>query len=173
MDRVSTEQTGESERRVRTVSWADQLAFATAADELNGLEFLQAMVRGDVPLAPMMELIGMRLTSAGEGEAVFLLTPGEFHYNPMWSVHGGVYASLLDSAAACAVLTTLPAGSKFSTLDLSVRFVRPIRIDTGTVTSTGTVRHAGRNVVLAEARIEDAAGTLLATATANCFVVRP
>jgi uncharacterized protein (TIGR00369 family) len=177
MDRTGTEPIshvdGESGRRVRTVSWEDHLSFATAAVEMNGLEFLHAMVRGDVPPAPMMELIGMRLASAREGEAVFRLTPGEFHYNPMWSVHGGVYATLLDSAAACAAHTTLPAGSRFSTLDLSVRFIRPIRIGTGTVTSTGTVIHAGRNVALAEARLEDTAGTLLATATANCFIVRP
>jgi uncharacterized protein (TIGR00369 family) len=164
---------GESAQRVRIVSWADHLAFATAAVEMTGLEFLQAMARGDVPAAPMMELIGMRLTSAREGETVFRLTPGEFHYNPMWSVHGGVYATLLDSAAACAVQTTLPVGGRFSTLDLSVRFLRPIRTATGTVTSTGTVIHAGRQVALAGARLADAAGTLLATATANCFISRP
>lgn len=177
MDRTDTEPIGrageESARRVRIVSWADHLAFATAAAELNGLEFLQAMARGDIPSAPMMDLIGMRLTSASEGKTVFRLTPGEFHYNPMWSVHGGVYATLLDSAAACAVQTTLPVGGGFSTLDLTVRLLRPIRMDTGTVTSTGTVTHSGRHVALAEARLEDTAGTLLATATANCFISRP
>jgi uncharacterized protein (TIGR00369 family) len=177
MDRTRSEPidqvNGESAQRVRIVSWADHLAFATAAAEMNGLEFLQAMARGDVPSAPMMELIGMRLTSAREGETVFSLRPGEFHYNPMWSVHGGVYATLLDSAAACAVHTTLPAGGTFSTLDLSVRFIRPIRTGTGTVTSTGTVIDAGRHVALAEARLEDATGTLLATGTANCFITRP
>jgi acyl-coenzyme A thioesterase PaaI-like protein len=96
----------------RTITWAAQREFATAAAALTGLEFLQAMARGDVPAAPMTQLIGMRLRSASEGETVFQLTPGEFHYNPT-SVHGGVYATLLDSAAACAVHTTLPVGAAF------------------------------------------------------------
>ncbi|MEV7044555.1 PaaI family thioesterase [Amycolatopsis sp. NPDC051061] len=158
--------------RVRTVTWADRLEFATAA-ELSGLEFLQAMARGEIPSAPMMDLIGMRLISAREGETVFRLLPGEFHYNPMWTVHGGVYATMLDSAAACAVHTTLPAGARFSTLDLSVRLLKAIRADTGEITATGRVVHESRNFALAEARLEDSTGKLLATATAGCSVVRP
>ncbi|MFF4594309.1 PaaI family thioesterase [Amycolatopsis sp. NPDC001319] len=162
----------EPAERVRTVSWADHLAFASAAAELSGLEFLRAMARGDIPSAPMMDLVGLRLVSVSPGETVFRLTPGEYHYNPMWTVHGGLYATMLDSAAACAVHTTLPLGSGFSTLDLSVRFLKAIRIDTGPITATGRVLHSGSQVVLAEARLEDTAGTLLATATANCFVSR-
>jgi uncharacterized protein (TIGR00369 family) len=169
---LTTDRAVDAASRVRTVTWADRLEFAQAA-EMSGLEFLQAMARGEIPSAPMMDLIGMRLVSAREGETVFQLTPGEYHYNPMWSVHGGVYATMLDSAAACAVHTTLPAGAKFSTLDLSVRLLKAFQADTGPVTSTGTVVHAGRNIALAEARLEDSAGMLLATATANCFVVRP
>jgi uncharacterized protein (TIGR00369 family) len=159
--------------RVRVVTWADQLAFADAAAELSGLEFLRAMARGDIPAAPMMDLIGMRLISADPGETVFRLTPAEFHCNPTWSVHGGVYATMLDSAAACAVHTTLPVGGRFSTLDLSVRLLRPIRTDTGPVTATGTVVHSGRQIALAEARLTDAEDRLLATATANCFISLP
>jgi uncharacterized protein (TIGR00369 family) len=147
--------------------------FATVGSELTGVEFLRAMARGDIPSAPLMDLIGMRVTVADVGVTVFELTPGEHHYNPMWSVHGGVYATMLDSAAACAVQTTLPVGGRFSTLDLSVRFLKPVRADTGTVTATGRVVHSGRSIALAEARLEDAAGTLLATATATCFVVLP
>ncbi|WP_326565199.1 PaaI family thioesterase [Amycolatopsis rhabdoformis] len=158
--------------RVRVVSWADHLEFATAAKLLSGLDFLRAMARGDVPSAPMMDLVGLRLISAAPGETVFRLTPAEYHYNPMWTVHGGLYATMLDSAAACAVHTTLPAGSGFSTLDLSVRYLKAIRAETGPITATGRVVHSGRQVVLADARLEDAAGTLLATATANCFVRR-
>jgi uncharacterized protein (TIGR00369 family) len=162
----------ESDPRVRVISWADQTAFSSVHTS-SGLEFLQAMARGDVPPAPMMALLGMRLTSAVEGETIFRLTPAEFHYNPMWSVHGGVYASMLDSAAACAVHTTLPSGAKFSTLDLSMRLVRPVDLSTGSITATGTVIHSGRQVALAEARLQSPAGKLLATATATCFVIRP
>ncbi len=158
--------------RVRTVTWADRPEVATAAG-LSGLEFLQAMARGDVPPAPMMDLIGLRLISASAGETVFRLVPAEFHYNPMWTVHGGVYATMLDSAAACAVHTTLPAGSRFSTLDLSVRLLKAIRADTGEITATGRVVHESRNFALAEARLADSTGTLLATGTAGCSVARP
>lgn len=177
MDGISAEpidhMDGESARRVRIVSWEDYLPSATAAAEMNGLEFLQATVRGEFPVAPIMELIGIRLASVRKGEAVFHLDPAEFHYNPIGSVGGGVHATLLDTAAACAVYSELPAGARYTSLDLSVRFIRPIRIDTGTVTSTGTVIHAGRRAALAKARIEDGAGTLLATATSNCLIDRP
>ncbi|MFI6079015.1 PaaI family thioesterase [Actinoplanes sp. NPDC051343] len=172
MDQTDTRTQAEPGARVRVVSWAEQSAFSST-HTASGLEFLQAMARGEVPPAPMMALLGMSLISATEGETVFRLTPGEFHYNPMWSVHGGVYATMLDSAAACAVHTTLPAKATFSTLDLSVRLVRPIDASTGLVTATGTVIHVGRQVALAEACLQDSAGTLLATATASCYVSRP
>ncbi|MEV6851166.1 PaaI family thioesterase [Actinoplanes sp. NPDC051411] len=176
MDRANAEPPAsprpEPDPRLRVVSWADQAAFS-CVDTSSGLDFLQAMARGDIPPAPMMALLGMSLTFAAEGETVFRLTPEEFHYNPAWSLHGGVYASMLDSAAACAVHTTLPAGARFSTLDLSVRLVKPIDASTGPITATGKVVHAGRRVALAEARLQSAAGKLLATATASCFVVRP
>ncbi|MFS8097151.1 PaaI family thioesterase [Lentzea alba] len=157
--------------RKRTVTWNDPAATAAMAVGRDGLEFIQALASGAIPPPPIVELIGARLVSATKGEVVFALEPQEFHYNPIGSVHGGIYATLLDSAAGCAVHTTLPAGTGYTSLDLNVRFLRPIRTDTGTVTCTGTVANLGRRTALAEARLEDGAGRLLATASSNCLIL--
>jgi uncharacterized protein (TIGR00369 family) len=106
------------------------------------------------------------------GEVVFTLEPAEYHYNPIGSVHGGVYPTLLDSATGCAVHTLLPADVGYTTLDLAVKFLGPMRVDTGTVACTGKVVHLGSRTALAEARIESAAGRLLATATSSCLIIR-
>lgn len=139
---------------------------------LSGLEFLEHMASGALPGAPLAKLLGARLTSVAPGEVVFTLEPTHDHYNPIGSVHGGVFATLLDSAAGCAVHSMLPAGTRYTSLDLAVRFVAPIRVDTGTVTCTGTVRHLGRTVALAESHLTSATGKLLATATSNCLLMR-
>ncbi|MGW6928752.1 PaaI family thioesterase [Lentzea sp. NPDC054927] len=157
-------------KRTRTVSWADPKSIAAVAMELDGLDFLQAIAAGEVPPPPIATLLGARLIAVSKGGVVFALDPAEFHYNPIGSVHGGVYATLLDSAAGCAVHSTLPAGTGYVSLDLAVRFLRPIRTDTGTVTCTGTVAHQGQRTALAEARLNDSAGRLLATATSTCLI---
>ncbi|WP_256557479.1 PaaI family thioesterase [Lentzea sp. HUAS12] len=92
------------------------------------------------------------------------------HYNPIGSVHGGIHATMLDTAAGCAVHSVLPAGIGYTSLDLAVRFLRPIRTDTGTVTCVGNLVHHGRRTALAEARLVDGAGRLLATATSTCLI---
>jgi uncharacterized protein (TIGR00369 family) len=101
---------------------------------------------------------------------VFSLEPAEHHYNPIGSVHGGVFATLLDSAAGCAVHSTLPAGVGYTSVDLNVKFLRGMTTDTGRVTCEGRVVHGGRRMVLAEATLTDGSGRLLATATSSCLV---
>lgn len=157
--------------RTRTIAWADPHLTAHLARDRSGLEFLQAMIDGEIPPPPIMSTIGARLESVAEGRAVFITTPAEFHYNPIGSVHGGVYATLLDSAAACAVHTRLPAGVGYTSLDLSVRFIGAISVNTGPVMCTGTVIHMGRRTALAEAVLATRNGKLLATATSNCLIL--
>ncbi|WP_394619361.1 PaaI family thioesterase [Lentzea sp. JNUCC 0626] len=156
--------------RKRTVGWADPRQTAQDARERAGLDFLKAVAAGELPAPPIAEVLGMRLVSVDSGSVAFTLDPAEFHYNPIGSVHGGVYATLLDSAAGCAVHSTLPAGTGYTSLDLAMRFVRPITTDTGTVTCVGTVVHQGRRTAIAEARLVDGAGRLLATATSTCLI---
>lgn len=157
--------------RERTYSWDDPQATVHAADGRTGLALMRAVRDGDVPPAPIARMVGFALTVVEEGRVEFTLVPQEFHYNPIGSVHGGVYATLLDSAAGCAVHTTLPAGVGYTSQDLNVKFVRRMTVETGPVRCVGTVKHRGRTTALAEAELLDADGRLLAHATSSCLIL--
>ena len=158
-------------QRTRTITWQDPMETATAAmDGRSGLDLMRSLIAGEIPAPPIAHSLGFTLSEVDEGRAVFVLDPAEFHYNPIGSVHGGVFATLLDSACGCAVHTTLPAGTAYTSLDLSVKFLGAMRADTGLVTCTGTVKHRGRRTALAEAEIRDGRGKLLATATSSCLL---
>lgn len=165
--------TTETDRRHRDYTWEDPAVLAEAARSRSGLDFVRAMAGGELPAPPITRTLGGGIASVGTGRVVFALTPGEHHYNPIGSVHGGVYAMLLDSACGCAVQTTLPAGVGYTSLDLSVKFLRPMTVDTGDVTCTGEVISAGRRTALARAQIHDGAGRLLAEASSTCMILRP
>ena len=140
--------------------------------EMSGLEYLQAMARGDLPPAPIASLFGMEPVEVEEGRVAFEATPGREHYNPIGSVHGGFAATLLDSAMGCAVQTTLPAGAGYTTLELSVNYVRPMSVDTGAVRVEGTVVHGGRRMATAEGRLFSVeSGKLLAHGKTTCLVM--
>jgi uncharacterized protein (TIGR00369 family) len=139
---------------------------------MSGLEYLQAMGRGDLPFAPLGLLLGMEPVEVTEGRVVFTLRPAEYHYNPIGIVHGGVASTLLDSAMGCAVHSTLPAGAGYSTLQLNVNFVRPVTVETGRIRAEGTVVHVGGGTATAEGRILDEAGRLYAHGTTTCFIMR-
>jgi uncharacterized protein (TIGR00369 family) len=156
--------------RARTTSWEDPLATAERGMRLSGAEYIAALIAGEIPPPPIAVTLGFELVEASEGRAVFACESGEHLYNPIGSVHGGVAATLLDSAAGCAVHTMLPAGVGYATTDLHVTFVRPIGRDTGRIVCTGEVLHAGRRMASAEARLVDAEGRLLAHATATCLI---
>jgi uncharacterized protein (TIGR00369 family) len=156
--------------RTREYSWEDPHALAAAARSMSGLEFLQAMQAGRLPVPPIAQTLGFTGFTAEPGRAVFTCTPGEYHYNPIGVVHGGLHATMLDSAAGCAVQTTLPAGTGYTSLDLAVRFLRPVTADSGPVRAIGTVLHRSRRTALAEAQLVDAADRLLAHATSTCLI---
>ena len=159
--------------RERTYSWGDPSVSAEAARTSAGIEVLQAMARGELPAPPVIATLGFSLDTVEPGRVVFSFAPEEFHYNPIGSVHGGVYATLLDSATGCAVHSMLPAGVGYTSLDLTVKFLRAITVDTGRVRCTGTVTHLGGRTALAEARLVDEADRLLATAISSILVIRP
>lgn len=139
---------------------------------LSGLEVLRLVISGELPQPPMARLMGIHLAEVADGKAVFAGTPGEFHYNPLGTVHGGFGATLLDSATGCAVHSTLSAGDAYTTLELKVNFLRPLTHATGEVRGVATVIYAGRTTALAEGRIEDAGGKLYAFATSTCLIKR-
>ena len=158
--------------RARTITWEDPMPTAEAERTMSGLESLRAFLDGRLPPPPICVLMGFMLTEASEGRAVFTAMPAEYHYNPIGVVHGGLAATLLDSAMGCAVQTTLPAGAGYTTLDIHVNFVRPLTRDMGMVTCVGTVIHVGGRMATAEARLTDAAGKLYAHGTTTCLIVR-
>jgi uncharacterized protein (TIGR00369 family) len=167
---ISTETTGVT--RERTYTWDDPAALAAAATDRDGLSFLRAMADGTLPPPPIMGTIGATVESVEVGRVVFALEAAEFHYNPIGSVHGGIYATLLDSALGCAVHSTLPAGVAYTSLDLSVKFLRRLSADSGTIRATGFVVHAGTRTALARAELTDGAGRLAAEATSSCLIMR-
>jgi uncharacterized protein (TIGR00369 family) len=156
--------------RSRTFTWDDPVALAAAARTTKGLDFLRACVAGELPAPPILKLTGGTLEEVGPGHAVVSLEPGEEHYNPIGSVHGGVLATFLDSAAGCAVHTTLDAGTGYTSLDLSIKFLRPVMVETGKIRAVGSVLNRGRRTALAEARLYDSADRLLAHATSSCLI---
>jgi len=136
----------------------------------SGREILVAMMSGELPYPPMGETMNIMLLEVDNGRAVFQGIPLARHYNPLGTVHGGWFATLLDSALGCAVQSTLPAGRSYTTAELSMNIVRPASHRTGPLRAVGTVIHGGRQIATAEARIEDEKGKLYAHATTTCFV---
>jgi uncharacterized protein (TIGR00369 family) len=161
-----------SEERTRTVSWEDPRALAKAGEGLSGLEYLQKIVRGELPPPPIGALMNFRISELSEGRAVFVVEPAEYHYNPIGVVHGGVAATLLDSAMGCAVHSTLPAGASYTTLEIKVNYIRPISVETGPVRGEANVIHVGRRTAVAEGRILDEKGKLYAHGTSTCIIFR-
>jgi uncharacterized protein (TIGR00369 family) len=159
--------------RERTYSWGDPSLSAGAARTSAGLAVMQGLARGELPAPPIIATLGFQLDSVEEGRVQFSFTPAEYHYNPIGSVHGGVYATLLDSATGCAVHTMLPAGVGYTSLDLTVKFLRAITVDTGRVRCIGTVPHLGGRTALAQAELRDSADRLLGTAISSILVIHP
>jgi uncharacterized protein (TIGR00369 family) len=154
-----------------TVSWQDPEQLAEAARRLPGIEFLGAIRDGRLPPPPIAELLGMRLTEVREGQAVFELTPAEQHYNPIGVVHGGIAATVLDSAMGCAIQSRIPAGKGYTTLEIKVNLVRAITLSTGALRARARVVHAGSRTATAEGRLEDVSGKLYAHATTTCIIL--
>ena len=159
--------------RERSYRWADPAGSASAARQQDGAAFLRAILAGEVPGAPVAQTLDFAPVLVEPGTVVFAFTPAEFHYNPIGTVHGGVISTLCDSACGCAVHSLLPAGSYYTSLDLSVKFLRPVSTGTGPMTCEGTVTHLGGRSALAQARLTDADGRLYAHATSSCMIFRP
>ncbi len=156
--------------RTLTVSWDDPMPAAKKAMSLSGRDYLTAMMEERMPAPPIAKLLGFHLAEIGEGFAVFECTPGEQHYNPIGVVHGGLACTLLDSAMGCAVHSTLPASTGYTTLEVKVNLVRPITTTTGLLRAEGRVIHTGKRMATSEGRLIDSAGKLYAHSTTTCMV---
>ena len=136
----------------------------------TGLEQMQAMLEGAMPYPPIAQTLDFALVEVAPGKAVFQGTPQLMHYNPLGSVHGGWYATLLDSALGCAIHTMMPVGRGYTTAELSVNIVRAASHSSGPLRAIGSVVHCGKQLATAEGRIVGPDGKLYAHATTTCLV---
>ncbi|WAL63622.1 PaaI family thioesterase [Amycolatopsis cynarae] len=159
--------------RQKTISWQDPLPSAELARTMTGLDYLTAIAEGRIPGAPISSHLGMRVESVREGEVVFAASPDESLYNPIGTVHGGVAATMLDSAVACAVHSTLPAGVGYTSVELKINFIRAITTASGEIRARGRVVKSGSRIAFAEGELRDENDVLLATASSTCLVIQP
>jgi uncharacterized protein (TIGR00369 family) len=139
----------------------------------GGLALFRRMLAGDLPQAPMTSLLNMRLLEVDKGRVVFGAVPTRAHYNGMGIVHGGLAATLLDSALGCAINTLAPRGKVFATLELQINFTRPLTEDVGPIRCVGRVIHLGRRTATAEGRVVDERGRLYAHGTITGILFDP
>lgn len=161
----------DSQSRTRTFSWRDPAQTAKAAGSMTGMEFLQGVVRGDFR-APIQDTLDMDVTAVAEGRVEYQLTPQEFHFNPAGTLHGGVMATLVDSAMSCAIWTTLPQGIGWTTMEMKMGLVRTVTKDSGRLVCVGTLINVGQRSGAAEARVHDGKGKLCAYASTTCMIFR-
>jgi uncharacterized protein (TIGR00369 family) len=159
--------------RRREVSWEDPMVGAAMALDLSGLDYLTAIAEGRIPPPPIAVLLGMGIVDVQPGRVTFSLEVGEHLYNPIGSVHGGVFCTLLDSAMGCAVHSTLDPGHAYTTLELHVNLVKALTVSTPNVAATGQVISTGRRVVTASGQITGPDGTLYAHGTTTCLAIEP
>jgi len=135
----------------------------------TGLQMLEAMVRGEMPPPPVAKLVGFELVAVEKNVTRFRLEAAERHANPMGTLHGGILCDLADAAMGTAMATTLEAGQSYTTLELSINFLKPIR--SGVLTAEGRVVKRTRRTGLTECDVLDEKGSLVARAKSTCLVL--
>jgi uncharacterized protein (TIGR00369 family) len=156
--------------RSRTVTWHDPMVTAAGALERSGLETIRAIRDGLLPPPPIARLLQMEFAEIVEGRVEFRCVLDESVYNPIGVVHGGVVCTLLDSVVGCAVHTTLPQGTGYTSIELKVNYLRAVHATSGPLTAVGTVVKPGRRVAFAEGEVRDAQGRTVATASSSLLV---
>lgn len=139
-------------------------------EKLDGLTLIQRMAAGELPGPSMAQTLNFWIETVEKGRVVFRGEPKAGFFNPLGTVHGGWCATLLDSCMGCAVHTTLGTGVGYTTIEIKTNFVRALNLDSGLVDAEGKVTHSGRRVALAEGRITDAQGRLIATGSTSCLI---
>ena len=161
MKRHSAERTYAYE--TKTIHTADRL-------DRTGLEVMRAIRDGELPMAAIAQTLDFSLVEVEHGMVAFAAEPQQFAYNMLGAMHGGWTATLLDSAMGCAVHSVMKPGFGYTTVDLTINYVRPVTTATGTVRAEGKVLHAGRRIATAEGRLVSADGKLLAHGLTTCMI---
>lgn len=156
--------------RSRLATWHDPSVVAAGARQRSGLDALREIRDGALPPWPMQRLLQMDLVTLEQGRVEVRCAVDESVYNLLGAVHGGLVCTLLDTVAGCAVLSTLPRGTGFTSIELKVSFLRPIAVASGPLTAVGRVLKAGRRIAFAEGQVVDAAGRDVATASSSLLI---
>jgi uncharacterized protein (TIGR00369 family) len=154
----------------RAASKAYGTVAAERQKEMSGLQFVEGLIDGTLPLNTIAQTLGYDITEAANGRVVVTAEPSESHLNPAGTVHGGLAATLLDSCMGLAVQSTLDKGVSQTTLEFKISLVRPIMPTTGLIRAEGVVMSRGRRVGTAEGRLTDGNGRLLAHGTTTCLI---
>jgi uncharacterized protein (TIGR00369 family) len=160
----------EEEAEVRERLAPIGVASAEQIAGMSGLEVFQAIFGGELPPPPIGATLGFVLLRVEHGSAVFQGSPGVAHYNPLGTVHGGWFATLLDSCVGCAVHSALSAGQAYTTVELKLNIVRALTDKVPLVRAEGRIIHLGRSMATAEGRLIGHDGRLYAHATTTCFI---
>ncbi len=154
----------------RVVTWRDPITTQVTAASMSGLSYWTAVAEGRLPPSPIAELLRMAVVEVQNARIAFSCTPDASMYNPLGVVHGGAVCTLLDTATACAMHTTLPEGVGYTSVEIKVNYLRAVTVASGTLSAVGTVVKAGSRIGFAEGQVTDAAGRLVATATSTLLV---
>jgi uncharacterized protein (TIGR00369 family) len=157
----------------RLVTWQSPSLYINQMRQMSGTEYINAVRAGDMPVSPMLKLLDIHGREWHEGYALFTVVPQEFHYNPMGIAHGGLACALLDTAMAVSVMTMLPQGVGYVTLEIKINFTKPMLSDSGEMRAEGRTIHVGSKTATADGRIMDANGVIYAHGTTTLLLTRP
>lgn len=158
------------EQHERTITWHDPRPSTRAGLAMSGLDYFAAMLEGELPPPPISQTMNMTMVSAEAGHVAFACEPGDWAFNPLGSIHGGLACTLLDTVCGCALHTVLPVGRGYTSVELKVNYLKPIMPTSGPLSATGTVVRAGSRVGFTEGEIRDKHGELVATATSTLLI---
>lgn len=158
------------ELRVRATLGASGVTSPDQLVSMSGKALFDAMFAGELPSPPIGETLDFIPIHIEDGSAIFQGRPGQQHYNPLGSVHGGWFCTILDSAVACAIHSTLPAGKAYTTLEIKVNMIRALTKAIPLVRAEANIIHVGRQTATAEGRIIGPDGKLYAHATTTCLI---
>jgi len=161
-----------SDKHRRTVVWTDPAKVIETTRNLSGLDYLRGVRDGSIPKAPIDVLLNFSLIEVERGRVVFQYLPSECHYNPFGTVQGGVTGALLDAATGCAILSTLPVGTSYASLDLKANYLRPITAEAGIIECEARIIHVGSTIGVAEGKLTDEKGRPCAYGLSNCMVFK-
>ena len=156
--------------RSKTVTWHSPGPSTAKGMTMAGVDYLRAMVDGDLPQPPIAGLMEFDIAEVEPGRVVFTCKPDESAYNPIGAIHGGLICTLLDSVTGCAVHSTLPQGKGYTSIEIKVNYLKAVRLSSGLLTATGTVVKSGSRVGFSEGVVTDASGAVVATASSTLLI---